>query len=289
MPLGEMKSLALDLLSAILNGKYDGEGVPPEVRENRELLAVLTTSVAVLLGCALLLLWRRSGGKKATPAVEPPRPLEFREETEDELDSGRKKVTVFFGTQTGTAEGFAKALAEEARARYEKAVFKVVDLDDYAPDDDEYEEKMKNETLALFFLATYGDGEPTDNAARFYKWFTEGKEKGVWLQNLQYAVFGLGNRQYEHFNKVGKVVDEALAEQVWALTHDFYDAMFFVEYQVTPDTRPTMEESLKTDKTKPFHSVWMQWKEEKIKGRRDQKGENISLVCMYKRENEKFI
>ncbi|CAD5187514.1 NADPH--cytochrome P450 reductase 3 [Musa acuminata AAA Group] len=217
MQTGTGKPSPIDLLSAILEGSLRGDGFPPGagaaamIVEDRQILMILSTSVAVLVGCALIFFLRRSGGKKKL--VEPPKPLAVRVLPAAEADDGKKKVSVFFGTQTGTAEGFAKALVDEATARYNNASFKVVDLDEYAADDDEYEEKMKKETLALFFVATYGDGEPTDNAARFYKWFTEGKERGLWLKDLQFAVFGLGNRQYEHFNKVAKVVDEMLSDQ----------------------------------------------------------------------------
>ncbi|XVF70012.1 hypothetical protein PTKIN_Ptkin11bG0127200 [Pterospermum kingtungense] len=209
----------LDLMSALIKAKMDPSNVSSDsaaevatvLLENREFVMILTTSIAVLIGCVVVLVWRRSASQKPKQ-IDPPKPLIVKE-SEPEVDNGKKKVTIFFGTQTGTAEGFAKALAEEAKARYSKAVFKVVDLDDYAGDDDEYEEKLTKESLAFFFLATYGDGEPTDNAARFYKWFTEGKGRGEWLQNMKYGVFGLGNRQYEHFNKVAKEVDDILSEQ----------------------------------------------------------------------------
>lgn len=167
----------------------------------------------LLVGTVAFFVWRQQGAKPVKPVVVVAKPVAPIED-EVEENSSVKRVTVFFGTQTGTAEGFAKAIVEEAKSRYEgSAVFKVLDLDDYAADDEQYAARLKKEKFALFMVATYGDGEPTDNAARFYHWFIEnGEELELHLSELRFGVFGLGNRQYEHFNKVAKKIDTAFAK-----------------------------------------------------------------------------
>ena len=60
----------------------------------------------------------------------------------------------------------------------------------------------------VFIISTYVDGKPPENAEWFYKWLEEAAndfrvQKSL-LQDLDYAVFGLGNSLYEeNFNMVG--------------------------------------------------------------------------------------
>ncbi|CAM9560193.1 unnamed protein product, partial [Scytosiphon promiscuus] len=113
-------------------------------------------------------------------------------------------INVYFGSQTGTAESFAQIIAAEGRQHGFQ--IDVVDLEEFSAA--ELLEKGK----AIFLMATYGDGEPTDNASEFTSWLkNEGGElQSDYLATVEFTVFGLGNKQYEHYNLMGKSTDQGL-------------------------------------------------------------------------------
>lgn len=211
-------------------------------------------------GCATLALasglayvMSRRGGKRSRDgsanAVE-----DVKEEKHEELDHEQYPgghLTVYFGSQTGTAESFAQILAREGESDRGFKV-RVVDLEDAEDDLDGHilDERFRDadgRNRAVFLMATYGEGEPTDNAAAFVRLLkakagmktggaggymgtaddfaeekkgdgdevgddADGEADPSFMSGLDYAVFGLGNRQYEHFNAMGKLTDEALAK-----------------------------------------------------------------------------
>jgi NADPH-ferrihemoprotein reductase len=141
-------------------------------------------------------------------------------------------LSIYYGSQTGTAESFARDLEREG----EDHGFKVHVLDLEETEENAREELLKEamrdtrgKNRAVFLMATYGEGEPTDNAVGFVRFLksklgldgsshnasvsTEEKKgddeviDSSVLAGLEYAVFGLGNKQYEHFNAMGKFVD----------------------------------------------------------------------------------
>ncbi|XP_019519268.1 PREDICTED: S-adenosyl-L-methionine-dependent tRNA 4-demethylwyosine synthase-like isoform X1 [Hipposideros armiger] len=121
-------------------------------------------------------------------------------------------VKIFYGSQTGTAKGFAAALAE-AVSSIDLPVA-VINLKEYDPDDHLLEE-VTSKNVCAFLIATYTDGRPTESAEWFCKWLEEASNDfrfgKTYLKGMRYAVFGLGNSAYaSHFNKVGKNVDKWL-------------------------------------------------------------------------------
>ncbi|TVY25318.1 NADPH--cytochrome P450 reductase [Lachnellula hyalina] len=129
----------------------------------------------------------------------------------EKMDETGKNCVVFYGSQTGTAEDYASRLAKEGKSRFGLETM-VADLEDY-----EYEnlDTFPEDKVAVFVLATYGEGEPTDNAVDFYEFitgdeptFSESSEPP--LGNLKFVAFGLGNNTYEHYNSMVRNVSKAL-------------------------------------------------------------------------------
>ena len=113
---------------------------------------------------------------------------------------------VFWGSQSGTAEGFAIRLAKDCKSRFGVDAI-ATDISNYDPESISNIPKSK---LAIFIVSTYGDGDPSDNSSQFVAWLEENKT--VTFSNLRYTAFGLGNSKYKYYNKVVDVLTTSLNE-----------------------------------------------------------------------------
>jgi NADPH-ferrihemoprotein reductase len=126
------------------------------------------------------------------------------------MSQQKKRLVIFYGSQTGTAEEYAIRLAKEAKSKF--------GLTSLVCDPEEYDfdnlDQIPSDCAAFFVMATYGEGEPTDNAVQLTQnladesfEFSNGEHK---LQGLKYVIFGLGNKTYEHYNLIARNVDKQL-------------------------------------------------------------------------------
>lgn len=77
-------------------------------------------------------------------------------------------------------------------------------------------DRVPKDKAVIFVMATYGDGEPTENAESMISFLedenVEFSSGGNSLENLNYAIFGLGNKTYQQFNEMARRVDKRLTE-----------------------------------------------------------------------------
>ena len=111
-----------------------------------------------------------------------------------------KPFTVLYGSNSGTCESFAQALAADAPDHGFKA--SKVDTLDSA------KQNLSSKEPIVIVTASY-EGEPTDNAAHFFDWLSNLKDDEK--TDVQYVVFGCGHSDWKlTHHKVPKAIDRLL-------------------------------------------------------------------------------
>jgi sulfite reductase (NADPH) flavoprotein alpha-component len=108
-----------------------------------------------------------------------------------------KPITVLYGSRTGNGEGLAKKAQKLAVEFGLTATLK--NMSDYKPRD------LLSEENLVVIVSTHGEGEPPFEAKELYE-FIFGKRVSR-LENVNFAVLGLGDSSYFQFCQTGKDFD----------------------------------------------------------------------------------
>ena len=113
-----------------------------------------------------------------------------------------KFLTILYGSQTGNA----KSVAQEFKAKLDAINIptKIVSMADYK------HKQLKTESHVVIIVSTHGIGEAPDDAVALHS-FLAGK-KAPKLNDLNFAVLGLGDTSYEFFCQTAKDFDKRLQD-----------------------------------------------------------------------------
>lgn len=114
-------------------------------------------------------------------------------------------LAILYASQTGNAEWIAKHIHEEALARGFTSTCHA--LDEHA------KANLSSNNALIIVASTTGDGDPPDNATKFWRWLR--RAKGAELDALKgkkYAVLGLGDTNYSNFCNTAKRLERKLSD-----------------------------------------------------------------------------
>jgi sulfite reductase (NADPH) flavoprotein alpha-component len=121
-------------------------------------------------------------GKAAAPAALP---------------ADKPKLLVLYATESGNAEALAGRAKQDAAKRGFSA--RLLDMGDATV------EQLKNAGTVIVIAATWGDGEPPQRAAPFYRALMS--DTAPRLDGVKFGVLALGDSSYAQFCETGKAID----------------------------------------------------------------------------------
>ena len=119
-------------------------------------------------------------------------------EGEDADESGAAGIMILYGSETGTAEGFARQTAR----RLNRFRPRVLALDEFNP------AELPQMQFVLVVTSTFGDGELPGNARKFHAWIRE-QPRGA-FEGLNFSVMAIGSTVYPNFCAAGATLEREL-------------------------------------------------------------------------------
>lgn len=113
-----------------------------------------------------------------------------------------KKVNLLYVTETGNSKFLAGEIAKKLKTESVKS--KTKDILQFDFDD------LQKDEIFIFFVSTHGEGEIPDSGKKFYEFLSQNQEK---YDKLNYAIIGLGDRNYQQFCQSAQDFDQILQQK----------------------------------------------------------------------------
>lgn len=115
-----------------------------------------------------------------------------------------RKLTILYGSQTGTAQDLAEYIWRESKRYHFTGTVMPMDTYDVR--------KLIDEVFVVFVCSTTGQGDEPDNMQTFWKFLLRKSLPSDSLRTLKCAILGLGDSGYEKFNFVAKRLNKRLQQ-----------------------------------------------------------------------------
>lgn len=97
-------------------------------------------------------------------------------------------LNIYYGTTSGNSKKMAEDFKDEAKSKGFLPL--VSNLGDFTP------ERLFSNRLVVFFVSTYGQGGPTEDAEKFLECLQSLNVEGKPLQQMRFVILGLGNSTF---------------------------------------------------------------------------------------------
>lgn len=115
---------------------------------------------------------------------------------------------ILYGSQTGNCEQIAKELTSMLEEEEPNIDITCMTMNDFIST---FREEAKRQTIFII-CSTTGNGDSPENASLFWRKIKNRKVSDTYFQNTHYFVVGLGDTNYNHYCRMGKIIYQRMRE-----------------------------------------------------------------------------